>query len=361
MVNFFIPFKKQIRDFLKSNALLFSKTQKICFLLFLFFILFWDYAHFLTTPIVLEKRDSQQSIILKSGENGLDLVKKISAENFSNQPFYQLAYIYLTGKYKHLRAGEYELKNYSNFQSFIDDVVFGRVKLNYFTFIEGEDFSAALNKAQNTSLIIDETTKKWLDEKIKLNNLIESNLKINHNSLFIADSFAYTQGDNLLVVLKASHHKLNETLKVLRAEFNNDWSTTKTNEQMLVIASLLEKESADYEDKRKIAGVIKNRLENNMKLEIDASVIFAHSHEGNQLSELSFNDLKINSQYNTYKNKNLPPYPIAMVSADSLKAAFNPQMHDFLFYVAEKNGLHYFSKTYKEHLQFIQYQKTIPQ
>ena len=115
---------------------------------------------------------------------------------------------------------------------------------------------------------------------------------------------------------------------------------------LVTIASLIEREARVPEDRARIAGVIENRLKRGMKLQIDATVQYAL---GFHRDKVYFKDLKINSPYNTYRHKGLPPGPIASPGLPSLDAAAKPEPNDFLYYVARPNGSHIFTRTAAEH------------
>jgi UPF0755 protein len=115
---------------------------------------------------------------------------------------------------------------------------------------------------------------------------------------------------------------------------------------VVIIASLIEREAKVDRDRARIAGVIYNRLKKGMPLQIDATVQYAR---GQHVSRLLFKDLKVDSPYNTYKHKGLPPGPICNPGMASLKAALAPETHPYLFYVARKDGSHVFGRTLAEH------------
>ena len=116
---------------------------------------------------------------------------------------------------------------------------------------------------------------------------------------------------------------------------------------VLVVASLVEREAKVDPDRAKIARVIYNRLQRDMKLEIDATVLYAV----NKDRGLTLADLNIDSPYNTYKVKGLPPTPIAAPSRKSIEAALNPADGRWLWYVlTDKNGAHTFAETEKAFL-----------
>jgi len=121
--------------------------------------------------------------------------------------------------------------------------------------------------------------------------------------------------------------------------------------EIVVIASLVEREARTDRDRPMIAGVIENRLRKGMRLEIDATVQYAR---GAHAARLLYRDLRVDSPYNTYRHAGLPPGPICNPGLPSLEAAARPARHDYLFYVLGKDGRnHEFSRTYAEHLERI--------
>lgn len=129
------------------------------------------------------------------------------------------------------------------------------------------------------------------------------------------------------------------------------WSRTEelgiTRYEALIIASLIEREAGTDADRPLISSVIHNRLDEDMRLQIDATVVYAL---GGVNGRVTGEDLKTESPYNTYLVDGLPPTPIGTVRDLSIAAALRPADTDFLFYVlAEKDGSHAFARTYEEH------------
>jgi UPF0755 protein len=116
--------------------------------------------------------------------------------------------------------------------------------------------------------------------------------------------------------------------------------------EIVTIASMIEREAEVEKDRPLIAGVIENRLRAGMALQIDATVLYAL---GYHKSRVLYRDLKVASPYNTYRNKGLPPGPIASPGLASLLAALRPAEHAYLFYVAAADGSHTFTRTLAEH------------
>ncbi|PIC88222.1 hypothetical protein CSV72_01545 [Sporosarcina sp. P20a] len=118
--------------------------------------------------------------------------------------------------------------------------------------------------------------------------------------------------------------------------------------KMLTFASLLEKEATGQTDRETIASVFNNRIEQGMPLQTDPTVLYAlGEHKARVMNE----DLKVDNVYNTYKNKGLPPGPIANAGTASLQATVEPSNTGYLFFLADKNGKNHFAKTYEDHLK----------
>lgn len=124
--------------------------------------------------------------------------------------------------------------------------------------------------------------------------------------------------------------------------------------EAIIVASLIESEARVPEDRAKISRVIYNRLEEEMLLQIDATVIYARGGEHRPNGQVLFSDLEVDSPYNTYKSSGLPPTPIAMPGRASLEAALDPAPGDWLFYVKyEEDGTHAFAETGAEHSRLV--------
>jgi len=129
--------------------------------------------------------------------------------------------------------------------------------------------------------------------------------------------------------------------------------TAKELQDASIIASMIEREVLHDTECRTVSGVIQNRLKKNMLLQIDATVVYAWRLKGRKLTRVLNKDLEVESPYNTYRVTGLPPRPICVPGIEAWGAALDPEKNDFYYYVAGKDGYHYFSKTYKEHLRNV--------
>ena len=156
------------------------------------------------------------------------------------------------------------------------------------------------------------------------------------------------KGYKLLTILKKSIDNQTNDLNKSWKERSNKLNYLSKKE-ILIIASILEKESCANERARR-SGVIHNRLKKNMLLQMDSTTIYGlQDFNGN----LKKKDLRDSSLYNTYMYKGLPPGPISNPSKNSIFAAAQPEEHDYLYFVAKDKCSHEFSTNYEDHLKAV--------
>lgn len=145
---------------------------------------------------------------------------------------------------------------------------------------------------------------------------------------------------------------INTMLSEFEKQYKAAGGTYENLYETVTKASLIEREAKLDSERGIIAGVIENRLESGMRLQIDATVVYAISGGQYNIDRVLYKDLETDSPYNTYKNAGLPPGPICNPGKKSIMAAINPQKHSYLYYHTdtEKNdGSHIFSETFEEH------------
>ena len=124
---------------------------------------------------------------------------------------------------------------------------------------------------------------------------------------------------------------------------------------MYILASIVHKETAKIDERPTVAGVYLNRLQQDMPLQADPTVIYAIKKRSGdfdqEIKRVFYNDLRINSPYNTYTNKGLPPGPIAMPDVSAIDAVLNAVNHEYIYFCAnpDKPGYHAFASTYEAH------------
>lgn len=175
------------------------------------------------------------------------------------------------------------------------------------------------------------------------------------------DSYLFPNKADIGTILKIINKNFEK--KVLLNLNSQMKSSDLSLEQIITLASLLEREVRNDNDRKTVAGILLKRLENDWPLQIDATVQYALSSQNTLRNtqnfdwwskNLSATDLKIKSSYNTYVYKGLPPGPICNPGLSSIQAILNPQESEYWFYLSDPNGITHFAKTSEEHAQNIQ-------
>lgn len=164
--------------------------------------------------------------------------------------------------------------------------------------------------------------------------------------LFYADTYHISIGQDLESFFLRAHQQLHQRLVDLW-QYRAKELPLEHPYQALIMASLIEKETGRASERNKISGVFTRRLQLNMRLQTDPTVVYAlgSAYDG----DIKRRDLKIASPYNTYVQKGLPPTPISLVGEAAIYAALNPDIGDALYFVAKGDGSHHFSATLEEH------------
>lgn len=243
-----------------------------------------------------------------------------------------------------LQVGEYALEPGTSPRELLSAMRDGRVVSHRFTLIEGwnlRDLRAALARTQGLK---QEAAK--LDDAALMKALGRPGQ--HPEGRFLPETYLYTGGDSDLDVLKRASDAMDKALNAAW-ESRDKNSVLKSREEMLILASIVEKETGIAAERPQIAGLFERRLKLGMKLETDPTVIYGlgASYDGN----IRKRDLQTDTPYNTYTRTGLPPTPIAMPGAGALKAVANPAPGDALFFVAsgDGSGSSLFAATYAQH------------
>lgn len=155
------------------------------------------------------------------------------------------------------------------------------------------------------------------------------------------------------------YYNPDEILKVISDNFDKkfaqakkDSTTSLSDKQVVILASLLEREARTLETKKMIAGIMMNRFDIGMGLQIDATIQYLRDSlkpQKDYWTPIKSSDIDIVSPYNTYKNRGLPPGPICNPGYDSLYAAFHPTDSDYMYYITDNNGVMHYAKSHADH------------
>lgn len=298
------------------------------------------WIYFLFSSVVSD--DKGYVYYLKPGISKHALIYDLEQLGIIKHPIALLIYA-LPQKNAALKTGEYYFAKGSTEHSIWKQITTGTgIYYRRFTIIPGWTFKQvrnALLKAQS----LQQTTEKMNDVQI-MQGLGYPNLS--PEGEFFPETYKYKRNDTDFSILQRAFKLMQDKLATL-------WQTRavdlpyQTSYEALIIASLIEREAYLDTERPVIAGVILNRLSKNMLLQIDATVIFGLG--DNYTGKIYKQDLQLDTPYNTYLHKGLPPTPIAMPGLASLQAALHPEQNLFYYYVAKGNGSHEFSSTLDEH------------
>lgn len=286
---------------------------------------------------------------VKKGTSMGGLAHDLSARGVVEHPQIWMLYGRFTGDAQRLRAGEYALAPRMTPQDLLDLFTSGDVILHSLTIVEGTTFKNLRVALEGNTALVQEATK-LSDEQIMQ---AVGKPGMHPEGMFFPDTYRFPRGTSDLEILRISHQRLDRELEARWAKRAPDLPLANAYEA-LILASIIEKETALRSERPLIGGVFVQRLRRGMRLQTDPTVIYGmqERYDGN----IRRADLTRDTPYNTYTRAGLPPTPIALVGAESLDAAVNPADTDALFFVAtgDPDGSHYFSRTLDEHQAAVQ-------
>ncbi len=252
------------------------------------------------------------------------------------------------GSYK---AGEYELSAYSDLEGIMKELKSGKSLASMITVPEGLSVEALIEKLVEEKRIDEENFRKQLStgkfDYRFLEGIPEGDKRL--------EGFLYPE--TYAIGLNADDHEIIDIMlrqfdKVFTSEmYDRAAELGYSVREIVTVASLIERESGNDDERAKIASVIYNRLKKGQRLQIDATVQYAL---GKTKARLYAKDLKVKSPYNTYLNAGLPPTPICSPSIASIKAALYPADTDYYYYVLKNknSNAHNFAKDYDTFLEY---------
>ena len=329
------------------------------FLLILLLILggvgFWGYqklTEFVHTPVNVTQ---DQLLTIERGTTGGKLAALLEQEKILDNADLLPWLLKLQPQLNKVKAGTYSLTGVKTLQDLLDMINSGKEAQFSVKFIEGKTFKEWRKNLENAPHLkqtlqgkSDKEIMALLDIPAVAKAVYEWN---NMDGWLYPDTYNYTPNSTDLELLKRSTTRLQKALDKAWNERDENLPLADPY-QMLILASIVEKETGIAAERPQVASVFINRLKANMKLQTDPTVIYGmgERYTGN----IRKKDLETMTPYNTYMIEGLPPTPIAMVSESALQAVAHPAKTDFYYFVADGSGGHKFTRNLNEHNKAVQ-------
>lgn len=284
------------------------------------------------TRAVDTNNNKAQIFIVEKGAGVREVANSLKSHGLIRDPIIFFLLTKRLGIDKEIQAGDFRLNPTMDMYSIIENLQHGTLDI-WVTVPEG------LRAAEINELLKAKMPTYDNSWKLKLEN--------NEGYLF-PDTYLLPRDADIDMVINIFRKNFDNKFATL-----NSMGTTVSQERLVIIASLIEREARHDEDRPLVASVITNRLGIGMKLDIDATLQYALGYQSDQKrwwkKSLTNADKLINSPYNTYRVAGLPPTPISNPGLASLKAAINPASTSYLFYITDKNGVNRYAKDLDGH------------
>ena len=250
------------------------------------------------------------------------------------------------GSASRIKAGEYAFKPGLTPLGLLDLLVAGTVVQHPFTIVEGWTFSDLRRRVSQSSVFV-QTLQGLSDDEVMTRLGLEG---VHPEGRFFPETYYFPTGSSDVQLLQRAFRAMSAYLNAAWAR-RIDGLPLSSPEEVLVLASIVEKETGAAEERSRIAGVFVSRLRRGMRLETDPTVIYGMGDrfDGN----LTKADLRRDTPYNTYTRKGLPPTPIAIAGAAAIDAVVAPIEDGSLYFVSRGDGRHVFSASYEDHRRAV--------
>ena len=283
---------------------------------------------------------------IPTGSNSRTIAKQLVSEKLIRSEYAFRLLVRYRGIGRRLQAGTYALRRNMELSNILDEFEKGQVTLVSWTVPEGLTIGAIADLWKASGFGTATAFREAL-EAIDLLKKYELEDKTVEGYLF-PNTYKFAKGTTAEKVVEMM---LNEFKKQWIETFDTEANDLgRTQHEIVTLASIIEKEAQSKSEKPRIASVFHNRLKRGWRLQADPTVLYAL---GNPERLLTKADLRVDSPYNTYVYKGLPPGPIASPGIDSIIAALRPEKTNYLYFVAIGDGKHHFSKTLSEHNRMV--------
>ena len=334
--------------------------KKIVLFLFLCFILlagagFWGFQQLqqvMQQPVNVQ---SDQLLTIERGTTGNKLAGLLEKERILDNAELLSWLLKLHPELNKVKAGTYSLNGVKTVEDLLKLLNSGKEAQFNVQFIEGNTFKNWRKRLENAPHL-KQTLKDKSEQEIfqllalpKVSKAIDEWMKI--DGWLYPDTYNYTPNSTDLELLQRAAERMKKALDKAWNERDKDLPLENPYE-MLILASIVEKETGIAAERPQVASVFINRLKAKMKLQTDPTVIYGMGEDYN--GNIRKKDLETPTPYNTYVIDGLPPTPIAMPSEDALQAVAHPAQTEFYYFVADGKGGHKFSRNLNEHNKAVQ-------
>lgn len=306
----------------------------------------FGYQSFVSAPLLVAEEGAL--IEVRPGASLTAVARQLESEGYISSARYFVWMARLSDTAHQIRAGEYRIDRSMTARQLLQAMVEGRVQLYALTLVEGWNFRQVMD-AVRTSPYLMQTLAGLTDGEVmeRLGYADE-----HPEGRFFPDTYHFPRGLSDVEFLRRAYRQMSDVL-AYEWERRSEGLPLRTPDEALVLASIIEKETAVPSERGAIAGVFVRRLQKRMRLQTDPTVIYGMGldFDGN----LRRRDLVTDTPYNTYTRHGLPPTPIAMPGRDSIHAALHPAPGEALYFVARGDGSHHFSATLEEHNRAVRY------
>ena len=245
-----------------------------------------------------------------------------------------------------LQTGEYKLMPDMTPVSLLQALTSGDVIQHALVIVEGQTFREVLVAVRRSDAL--QMTLGELDASDIMVRLGHANE--HPEGRLLPDTYHFPSGTTDIAFLQRAYNAMTDTLADAWDK-RDEGLPFRTSYEALILASIVEKETGQDDERPLIAGVFVQRLRKGMRLQTDPTVIYGLGEEFD--GNIRRRDLLADTPYNTYTRNGLPPTPIAMPGRDAIDAVMHPDENGYLYFVARGDGSHYFSRTLKEHNQAV--------